>query len=86
MQPPRSTNFYPVDFHLWGHLKRLVYSTSVENGGTLHQCVFDAWQTIRNRSGTLERTKDSVIRRVHKCMIQLEVVLSICCEMSLDKY
>jgi hypothetical protein len=42
MQPPRSPSFNLVDFHLWGHLKSLVYSTSVEYDGALHQYIFYA--------------------------------------------
>ena len=29
--PARSPDLNPLDFHLWGHLKSIVYATSIEN-------------------------------------------------------
>jgi hypothetical protein len=42
----------PLDFHLFGHLKALVYSVPVEYEETPYQRNFDAYQVIRNRSRT----------------------------------
>ena len=33
--PARSPDLNPLDFHLWGHLKSIVYATSIENAETL---------------------------------------------------
>jgi hypothetical protein len=44
--PPRSP-----DFHLWGHLKTLVYATPVNDIKTLRQRVEGGCQTIRNTPG-----------------------------------
>lgn len=47
----------PLDFYLWGYLKILVYSATIENEEALHQCIFDACQTIGNLPGTFERVQ-----------------------------
>ena len=40
VQPPRSPDFSPVDFYLWGTKKSQVYSAPIENEETFHQHVF----------------------------------------------
>ena len=44
--PPRSPNLNPLDFHLWGHLKCLVYSTSVHHEQTLHVRIMAACERV----------------------------------------
>ena len=34
-RPARSPDLNPLDFHLWGHLKSIVYATSIENAEIL---------------------------------------------------
>jgi hypothetical protein len=41
-----STYFNPLAFYVWGNLKSLVYSDSIENKEALYQCNFDAGKTI----------------------------------------
>jgi hypothetical protein len=70
--PPRSPDFHPVDFHLWGHLKTLVYATPVNDIATLQQWVEGGCLTIRNTPGifwTCSAVHDktcSVLRRSTK--------------------
>jgi len=45
--------------------KTLVCSAPTENEETHHNRIFDACQTIRNRLGTFERVRRSMIRHVH---------------------
>jgi hypothetical protein len=65
VQPPRSPNHSPLDFYLWGNLKARMYSAAIENEEKFDQRIFDACQTIRSRSGTFERMRGSMNRRVH---------------------
>jgi hypothetical protein len=64
----QSTDVNRIFFSVWGHLEPLVYSATIENEETRHQRIFYACQTIRNRPGTLERVRQSMIRRVHACI------------------
>ena len=50
----RPTDLRPSDFCLRRFLKSPVYSHSIENEGTLQQCIFDACQAIRNSSVCFE--------------------------------
>ena len=57
----------PLDFYLWGHLKPLLYSSPIENEGTLHQRFSDVCQTNRNRFGAFASVRQSMIRSVRAC-------------------
>ena len=57
----------PLDFYLWEHLKSLLYSDPNENEETVHQSIFDAFQTIRNRLGGFLNGA-SVYKTVHSCV------------------
>jgi hypothetical protein len=39
---PRSPDFNPLDFYLWGHLKSLVYAVPVDNEEALHHRIMNA--------------------------------------------
>jgi hypothetical protein len=65
--PPRSPDFNPLDFYLWGYLKILVYAAPVDKEETLHRRIVDACQTIRSCPGICERMRRSVMRRVEAC-------------------
>jgi hypothetical protein len=45
--PPRSPDLNPLEFHLWGHLKTLVYAAPVDNEEAFYHRIVDACQTIR---------------------------------------
>ena len=65
LQPSRTSIFTPLDSYSWRHSKTLVYSAPVENEEALHERMFDACQTIRNRPQTFESVRQSVVRSDH---------------------
>ena len=65
LQPPRTSIFNPLDSYPWRYSKTLVYSAQIEHEEALHERMFDACQTIRNRPETFERARQSVIRSDH---------------------
>lgn len=67
--PPRSPDLNPLDFHLWGHLKALVYATPVPNVETLRARIVDGCDTIRQSPGLHQRIRDSMRRRVDACIL-----------------
>ena len=48
-------NLDHLDFHLWGHLQPLVYSSPTENEERHYQHIFDARQTICKYPRTFKR-------------------------------
>jgi hypothetical protein len=66
--PPRSPDFNPLDFYLWGHLNSLVYAAPVDNEETLHHRIVDACQTVRNYPGIFVRMRLSIMLRVEACI------------------
>ena len=53
--PARSPDLNPLDFHLWGHLKSIVYATSIENAEMLRDRIERGFRQIRETPGTTER-------------------------------
>ena len=53
--PARSPDLNPLDFHLWGHLKSIVYETSIENAETLRNRIEQGFRQIRETPATIER-------------------------------
>ena len=53
--PARSPDLNPLDFHLWGHLKSIVYATSIENAEILRNRIEQGFRQIRETPGTMER-------------------------------
>jgi hypothetical protein len=66
--PARSPDFNPLDFHLWGHLKTLVYAAPVDNEEAFHHRIVDACQMTRDQHCIFERMRRSVMRRVEACI------------------
>ena len=44
--PARSPDLNPLDFHLWGHLKSIVYATSIENAEILRNRIEQGFRQI----------------------------------------
>ena len=65
--PARSPDLNPLDFFLWGHLKTLVYATTVDHVDDLPRIV-DGCNTIRITPGLLERVRQSMLRRCQLCL------------------
>ena len=53
--PARSPDLNPLDFHLSGHLKSIVYATSIENAEILRDRIEQGFRQIRETPGTIER-------------------------------
>ena len=53
--PARSPDLNPLDFYLWGHLKSIVYATSIENAEILRNRIEQGFRQIRETRGTIER-------------------------------
>ena len=54
-RPARSPDFNPLDFHLWGHLKSIVYATSIEHTEILRNRMEQGFRQIRETPGMIER-------------------------------
>ena len=50
----RSPDLNPLDFHLLGHLKSIVYATSIENAEILRNRIQQGFRQIRETPGTIE--------------------------------
>lgn len=69
--PPRSPDCNSLDFFLWGHVKSLVYDAGpVPSIEVLTGRIMDAFQTVRNNPGILERVRQSMRRRVEGCIAE----------------
>ena len=66
--PPCSPDLNPIDFHVWGHVKNEVYSTTVTNVDELWERIVATFDAIRNRPGQLERVRESMMRRLNGCV------------------
>ena len=66
--PARSPDLNPLDFWFWGHLKSIVYAEPVPDVQTLERRVIAATNDIRGQVGTLERVRQSLMRRVGACI------------------
>lgn len=70
--PPRSPDLTPLDFYLWGDVKRLVYEREdeYENVDLLRAAIEDAFDHIKNNQTVLTRLQNNLQRRVALCMVQ----------------
>jgi hypothetical protein len=68
--PARSPDLNPCDFFLWGHLKQIVYETSVNTVEELTVRVNNAADadSIRRNFDMLVRTQASMARRAQACI------------------
>jgi hypothetical protein len=56
--PPHSPDHNPLGFYLWGHLRTLLYSTTVAHEETIHKRIFNSCHTIRNDPRTFKMVRD----------------------------
>ena len=66
--PARSPDLNPLDFHLRGHLKSIVYATSIKNAEILRNRIEQGFRQIRETPGMIERVTRSMTRRVQACL------------------
>ena len=53
--PARSLDLNPLDFHLWGHLKSIVYATSIQHAEILRNRIEQGFRQIRETPETIKR-------------------------------
>ena len=61
--PARPPDLNPLDFHLWGHLKSIVYATSIEMLKYYEIEMEQGFRQIRQTPGMIERVTRSMTRR-----------------------
>ncbi|XP_066148942.1 uncharacterized protein [Euwallacea fornicatus] len=66
--PPRSPDLNPMDYFLWGHLKSMVYMTTVDNEEQLCQRIQDAINNIRNDEEVMQRVHFNFLRHINLCI------------------
>ncbi|KAJ4433971.1 hypothetical protein ANN_16290 [Periplaneta americana] len=66
--PPRSPDLNTLDFYLWGHLKSLVYSSSVPDLESLRNRIVPCSEDIRSTLGVWDRVRRSMRHRCEVCI------------------
>lgn len=66
--PPRSPDLTPLDFFLWGEVKRRVYVEEAQSVEDLRCKIIQAFHDIRNQTDTLNLLKNSLEKRVRLCI------------------
>ena len=66
--PPRSPDLTPLDFHVWGRAKELVYTTEVESREDLINRINAAFEVMRQEM-LLRTTTVEIRRRCRACIV-----------------
>ncbi|KAL0811827.1 hypothetical protein ABMA28_009255 [Loxostege sticticalis] len=66
--PARSPDLTPLDFFLWGEIKRLVYESESETRDELKDKIIAAFETVKTQSFVLNRVKNNHRRRAELCV------------------
>lgn len=66
--PARSPDLTPLDFYLWGELKRLVYATEYSDREELKVRIRNAFDNVRSDPFVLNRVKDNMRKRAELCI------------------
>lgn len=66
--PPRSPDLTPLDFYLWGDVKRLVYTDEITSVTQLRAKVISAFDTIKTNVFVLRKLKENQQRRARLCL------------------
>ena len=65
--PPRSPNLNPLDYHVWGYVKAMVYAHKLNTREELLQRILSAARSINN-AAVLRKVTSSLVTRVRKCI------------------
>jgi hypothetical protein len=65
--PPRSPHLNPLDYHVWGYLKAMVYSHKLNTREELLQRILSAARSIYN-AAALRKVTSCLVTRVRKCI------------------
>lgn len=66
--PPRSPDLTPLDFYLWGDIKRLVYTDEITSVTVLREKVVSAFDTVKTNVLVLRKLKANQRRRARLCL------------------
>jgi len=66
--PPRSPDFTPLDYYLWGHMKTLVYESKVNSRTALRHHIFATAEHIRNHPDNTASATRSLLVCVKNCI------------------
>lgn len=66
--PPRSPDFNPMDFYVWGYMKSLVYSKTIDTREELWRRIQEAADTIRTNLATFFSVRKSLSKRLKRCI------------------
>lgn len=66
--PARSPDLTPLDYYLWGEVKRLVYATEYSNRDELKSRILIAFDKVRSDPLVLNRVKDNLCKRAELCI------------------
>jgi len=65
--PPWSPDLNPLDYHVWGYMKAMVYEQKVNTREELVHRILSAARSINN-AAVLRKVTSSLVTRVRKCM------------------
>lgn len=66
--PPRSPDLTPLDYYLWGDMKRMVYATEVDTREQLRNRIIAASELIKNSPRTIQSATNGLLRRAENCI------------------
>ena len=65
--PPRSPDLNPLDYHVWGYMKAMVYAHKLNTREELLQRILSAARS-KNNAAVLRKITGSLVTRVRKCV------------------
>lgn len=66
--PARSPDLTPLDFYLWGEVKRLVYVEEAQSYDDLRNKIVSAFDVIKSQTETLNLLQNSLRKRARLCI------------------
>nr|XP_012145919.1 PREDICTED: uncharacterized protein LOC105663160 [Megachile rotundata] len=66
--PARSPDLNPMDFHFWGHMKTITYSTHVNSIEELEQRIEFSAVIVKNVMTNFEKMRQSLLLRIQLCL------------------
>lgn len=68
--PARSPDMTPLDFHIWGTLKSLVYSVPIEDRDHLISRILESCEIMRTNNEAIKKATSAVLNRCRQCILQ----------------
>jgi len=65
--PPWSPDLNPLDYHVWGYMKAIVYAHKLNTREELLQGILTSARSINN-AAVLRKVTSSLVTRVRKCI------------------